>query len=147
MEWNARGMGSLVVVLLLALAIGFVVTFIQRHRRSLVGQRGMSIGADLGALSDQPRARVADVTRIGPDSIRLVLTPEAATDGGPAFPVSDDLVFVVSLGEADSGYQLLQEWRRSGSSLAVVIPPGSRLVRLRSIDSLQPLTLRRVDAD
>ena len=29
--------------------------------------------------------------------------------------------------------------------LAIVMPPDSRIVRLRSIDDLQPLTLRRVD--
>jgi hypothetical protein len=131
-------MGSVVLVLVLALMIGFLVSVIQRRRRSLVGQRGMSIGADLGALSDQPRVRVADLTRVGPESTRLVLTPERAT--------AEDLVFVVSLKEGDSGYQLLEEWQRSSCWVAVVIPPGSRLVRLRSIDSLQPLTLRRLDA-
>ena len=52
----------------------------------------------------------------------------------------------MSLGADDSGFDLLHEWRRSASPLAIVIPPGSRLVRLRSIDSLQPLTLRRLDA-
>ena len=131
-------MGSVVLVVVLALMIGFLVSVIQRRRRSLVGQRGMSIGADLGALSDQPRVRVADLTTIGPESARLVLTPERAT--------AEDLVFVVSLKEGDSGYQLLEEWQRSGSWVALVIPPGSRLLRLRSIDSLQPLTLRRLDA-
>ena len=132
-------MGSVVLVLLLAIIVVFLVSVIQRRRRSLVGQRGMSIGADLGALSDQPRVRVADLEVIGHDSARLVLRPEP----GPA----DDRVFVVSLKEGDSGYQLLEEWQRSESSLAIVIPPGSRLVRLRSIDSLQPLMLRRLDAD
>jgi hypothetical protein len=132
-------MGSVVLVLILALVIGFLVSVIQRRRRSLVGQRGMSIGADLGALSDQPRVRVADLTAIGPESARLVLTPERANP--------EDLVFVVSLKEGDSGYQLLEQWQRSGSQVAIVIPPGSRLVRLRSIDSLQPLTLRRLDPD
>jgi hypothetical protein len=132
-------MGSVVLLVLLALMVGFLVSVIQRRRRSLVGQRGMSIGADLGALSDQPRVRVADLEAIGPDSARLVLSPEPAT--------VEDRVFVVSLKEGDSSYRLLEEWRRSGSSLAIVIPPGSRLVRLRSIDNLQPLTLRRLDAD
>ena len=132
-------MGSVVLVLLLALMVAFLVSVIQRRRRSLVGKRGTSIGADLGALSDQPRVRVADLITIGPDSARLVLTPEPAT--------VEDRIFVVSLKEGDSGYQLLLEWQRAGSSLAIVIPPGSRLVRLRSIDSLQPLTLRRLDVD
>jgi hypothetical protein len=132
-------MGSVVLVALLVLLVGFLVSVIQRHRRSLVGQRGMSIGADLGALSDQPRVRVADLTAIGPKSARLVLTPESGT--------SDDLIFAVSLSKADSNYDLVEEWRRSGASLAIVIPPGSRLVRLRSIDTLQPLTLRRLDID
>ena len=132
-------MGSVVLVLLLALVVAFLVSAIRRRRRSLVGQRGTSIGADLGALSDQPRVRVADLTTIGPGSARLVLRPDPAT--------AEDMVFVVSLKEGDSGYQLLEEWQRSGGLVAVVIPPASRLVRLRSIDTLQPLTLRRLDAD
>jgi hypothetical protein len=132
-------MGNVVLVLVLVLMVGFLVSFIQRRRRSLVGKRGMSIGADLAALSDQPRVRVADLTTVGPRSARLVLTPEPAT--------SEDLVFVVSLSEGESGYQLLQEWQRSASPVAVVIPPGSHLLRLRSIDTLQPLTLHRLDID
>jgi hypothetical protein len=76
-----------------------------------------------------------------------VLTPEESTGDHTGAPRSDDLVFVVSLKEGDSGYELLREWQRSGSSLALVIPPGSRLLRLRSIDNLQPVTLRRLDTD
>ena len=140
-------MANLLVLLLVVLVIAFVVSFVQRRRRGLVAERGTSVGADLGALSDQPRARVRDVSTIGLDSVRLVLTPEAMTADQPGSPTSSDLVFVVELEEGASGYRLLREWQRSGSSLAVVIPPGSRLVRLRSIDDLQPLTLRRLDTD
>jgi hypothetical protein len=31
--------------------------------------------------------------------------------------------------------------------VAIVMPEGSRIVRLRSVDDLQPLTLRRIDGD
>ena len=97
---------------------------------------GSSIGADLGALADQPRVQVVSVTQLGPERARLVLRPEL--EGA-------DLDLVVVLREGELGFELLHDWNRDGSLLAIVIPPGSRLVRLRSIDDLQPLTLRRAD--
>jgi hypothetical protein len=134
---------SVVVVVVVLLAIAVVVSIIQRNRRSLVPQRGSSVGADLGALADQPRVRVESVTRVGPDRVRLVLTPEGTERDGVAAPTSSDLDLVVHLREDEVGFELINEWNRSGTLLAIVIPPGSRLVRLRSIDDLQPLTLRR----
>ena len=70
-------------------------------------------------------------------SVRLALTPEA----GP------DIDLVVSLSEGDFGYQLLRDWQRTRATVAMVMPPESHIVRLRSVDDLQPLTLRRVDSE
>jgi hypothetical protein len=140
-------MTNVVVVLAVLLLAGFAVSFVQRRRRSLVPSRGTSIGADLGALSDQPRVRVRDVVMTGADCARLVLTPETGPIDHPGLMTSPDLEFVVSLRRDDFGFELLQEWKRSASSIAMVTPPNSRLVRLRSIDDLQPLTLRLVDHD
>jgi hypothetical protein len=108
-----------------------------RRRQGLVAQRGTSIGADLGALADQARVRVRSVMKEGPDRVRVVLTPEADPE--------TDLDLVVLLREDEFGFELLHEWKRSERSIAIVMPPDSRIVRLRSIDDLQPLTLRRVD--
>jgi hypothetical protein len=131
---------NVVLVLGILVVVSFVVSVVHRRRRGLVAERGMSIGADLGALGDQPRVHVRAVTREAQDRVRLVLTPEVDSEGS-AF----DLEFVVELRVEDFGNGLLQAWSRSGSPLAIVIPRGSRLIRLRSIDDLQPLTLRRLD--
>jgi hypothetical protein len=138
-------MGTVVVLLVVLLVIGIAVRVLQQRRSSLVPKRGTSIGADLGALSDQPRVRVREVTTIGPDRVRLVLAPETDPADGPGLTTPSDLALVVSLREEEPGFELLHQWKRSASSLAIVIPPDSHLVRLRSIDDLQPLTLRRVD--
>lgn len=105
----------------------------------------MSIGADLRAMADQPRVRVRAVTKEGPDHVHLVLAPERPDDDRSGLVPATDLDLIVALREGDFGFELLHEWHRSGSSLAIVVPPGSRIVRLRSIDDLQPLTLRRAD--
>jgi hypothetical protein len=137
-------MANVALVLVLLILIGLAVSVVNRRRRSLVPQRGTSIGADLGALSDKPRVRVREVATTGPDRVLVVLTPETGP-GDSAGLTPSDLDFVVTLREGESGFELLQEWKRSATSLAIVIPPDSRLVRLRSIDDLQPLTLRRAD--
>jgi hypothetical protein len=136
---------SVVVVLGLGLLIALAWTFIRRRRNSFVPQRGTSIGADLGALSDQPRVRIREVTTTGADRVRLVLTPDSDSVDGPGPEPSPDMELVVALAEDDHGLDLLHDWRRSGAVLAIVLPPGSRLVRLRSVDNLQPLTLHRLD--
>jgi hypothetical protein len=134
----------LIVVVVLAF---YVVSVVRRRQHGLVARRGMSIGADLGALSDQPRVRIRAVTRTGPDRVHVVLSPEPGpVDGAKPRPPSD-LDLDVSLREDEFGFELLHEWKRSERSIAIVIPPGSHIVRLRSIDDLQPLTLRRVDED
>jgi hypothetical protein len=124
-------------VLLAALILfGAAVWWVQRHRRSFVPQRGTSVGADLGAMSDKPRVRVRTLMPVGPGRVHLILEPEGETA---------ELDLVVLLGEGDAGLELLEQWKSAESVLALVLPPGGRLVRLRSIDDLQPLTLRRAD--
>jgi hypothetical protein len=138
-------MANVLIVLVVVLLAGCVLSIVQWRRSSLVPKRGSSIGADLGALFDQPRVRVRAVTMTGPDRVRLVLTPETDPVDRVGVATSSDLDLMVSLREGEFGFEQLQEWLRSASSLAIVIPPDSRLVRLRSIDSKQPLTLRTVD--
>jgi len=132
-----------VALVLIGLLVVWLVVGVLRKRSGIVARRGLSIGADLAAMADQPRVRVQAVRIEGPDRVRLVLTPEAGPDDGQGLATSSDLDLVVSLHQDDFGFELLRKWKRSESSLAIVMPPNSRIVRLRSIDDLQPLTLRR----
>jgi hypothetical protein len=127
---------NIAVVVVIALVVAAVVYRLRRHGDGIVARRGMSIGADLGAMGDRPRVRVRAVTPAGADRVRLLLAPEA---------VAAEMDLVVALGEDEFGFDLLQRWQRSQCLLAIVIPPDSHLVRLRSIDDLQHLTLRRAD--
>ena len=129
-------MASVIVVLVVVVVTAVVVSFVRSRRHGLEAKRGLSIGADLGKLADTPTVIVQAVTLASAENVRVVF---AQADG-------PDLDLVVSLKEDDFGYQLLRQWQRSGSKVAIVMPPDSRIVRLRSVDDLQPLTLRRVDA-
>jgi hypothetical protein len=133
---------NVALVLLLLLLVWYIISFLRR--RGIVARRGLSIGADLGMLADTPRVRVRAVTKAGPDRVRLVLSPEPSPVEGSGLTTSSDLDLVVYLREEEFGFGLLHEWKRAESSIAIVIPPNSPLVRLRSVDDLQPLTLRRV---
>jgi hypothetical protein len=137
-------MKDLFLVLVVVLLAGSVISFMRRRGRTYVAKRGFGVGADLGTLSDKPRVRVEAVTNAGPDQVRIVLRPEPGPGDGPEL-TAPDLDLVVHLREDEFGFELLHEWKRSESSIAIVIPPGSPLVRLRSVDDLQPLTLRQVD--
>jgi hypothetical protein len=134
-------MANVVVLLTVALLVVLAFSFVRRRRHSFVPRRGTSVGADLGALSDQPRVRVQEVALIGPDRVRLLLTPDR--DGETEPTTRSDLDAIVSVRDDQLG--LLRQWQERASPLAIVIPPESRLIRLRSIEDLQPLTLRRVD--
>jgi hypothetical protein len=138
---------NIVLVLVVLVAIGFVVTMVRRRRHGLVAERGTSIGADLGALSDQPRVRVRSVIQVAADRVRVVLTPDTGPDDRPDDRpgASEDLDFTVMLEDDDFGFEMLHKWKRSQDVLAVVLPPDTRIVRLRSVEDLQPLTLRRAD--
>ncbi|MHB8463573.1 MAG: hypothetical protein ACYDH6_06130 [Acidimicrobiales bacterium] len=130
-------MGSVVLLVIIALAVWQIASYLRR-RGGIVPRRGMSVGADLGTLADQPRVRVRTVTPAGPERVQLVLAPELGDQ--------PDLDVVVFLAEGEFGLDLLREWQGSQCLVALVMPSGSRLVRLRSVDDLQPLTLRRDDA-
>jgi hypothetical protein len=127
---------SVLLVLFVALVASLIIRVIRRYRRGLVSERGMSIGADLGSLGDAPQVTVTEVSRTAPDRVRVVLSNEDAALG---FDVT------VALRDSEFGSGQLEEWHQSGERLGIVIPPGSHLIRLRSITSLQHLTLRRVD--
>lgn len=140
-------MATVRVVIVVAVAVGLIMYALQRYRHGIVAERGTSIGADLGALADTPRVLVHDVATAGPDRIRVVLTPASGASVGAGHSSTTGRDLVVRRGDDDFGLGLLQEWQRSGSPIAMVTPPGSRLVRLRSVDDLQHLTLRLVDDD
>jgi hypothetical protein len=121
---------------MVALLVAFLVWYLRlmiRRRDSIVAKRGMSVGADLAAMNAQPRVKVSAVGTIGPDRASLVLHAE---DGA-------DLEMVVGLRDGD--LEMLTEWRDTASLLAMV-RTGRHLIRLRAIESLQPLTLRIEDA-
>jgi hypothetical protein len=127
---------SVAVVIVVALVTWAVVSFVRSRRHGLEAKRGLSIGADLGMLADTPRVVVQAVTTTDPETVRLVLTP----DSGP------DIDLCVMLKEGEFGFDLLRQWQRAHTAVAIVMPSGSHIVRLRSVEDLQPLTLRRVDS-
>jgi len=102
----------------------------------------MGVRADLERMRDAPRATVVELRATGDRTARLVLRP--VTVNGTSGDA--DLEFTVEVGVSDPGWDMLRGWRDEGSVLAVVMPPESSLLRLRGLDDLQPLTLRRLDA-
>ena len=131
-----------------------VAITVWRRRGQLVSQRGMGVRADLERLRDVPRVRVSELTMTAPDVARLALVAapggdrnstdaptDTDTDGGQRL----GLEFSIAMNESDPGYPLLNDWIDRQCVLGVVIPPDSRLIRLRCLEDLQPLTLRRVD--
>ena len=135
-------MSNVILLLALVVVVWFVIALIQRRRRGLVAERGTSVGADLGTMNDQPRVRISTVSGAGPDRVRVVLTPVGLDD--PVVAVTADTELVVFLREDEVGFETLEDWKRRQAALAIVMVPGNELVRLRSVDDLQPLTLRRV---
>ncbi len=133
----------LLLLLFIALGVWIIVSAILRHRSQIVSVRGMSTGADIGRLHDLPRVQVRDLTMTGPESARLTV----ASTGGLDDVVSGgtESSYLVSLSETDPGFGLLHEWIDHQSVLGIVLPPDTRLLRLRSLEDLQPLTLRRLD--
>jgi len=125
------------VLLFVAIAWG-AIWLVRRRKHGLVAMRGTSVGADLGTMNDSPRVRVRAVTSLGADRVHVILSPETNTG-------ESDMDLVVSMNEDEFGFGLLQQWCESQSPLAMVVPPESTLVRLRSVDDLQPITLRRLD--
>ncbi len=85
------------------------------------------------------------MSKAGSGCVLLVLTPDTGPGEDPELAVSPTLEFLVRLDENDFGFRQLYQWEKSHTALAIVLPPDSRIMRLRSIDDLQPLTLRRLD--
>jgi hypothetical protein len=100
----------------------------------------MGVAADFGVLGATPRVHIESITRTGADTARLVVRREGSDN-------PEELTFVVALQEGEFGAGLLEEWRQADSSIAMVIPPNTHILRLRSVDSLQNLTLRRVEVE
>ena len=128
-------MGSVVAIVVVIVVTCAVTWVFRARRRSLVPKRGLGVGADLDGLAETPRVRIRSVTRTAPGRVRVVFDQE----DGP------DMEVMVSLPDDDFGLALLEEWQQDGSAIAIVIPPESQLIRLRSVESLQHLTLRRAD--
>jgi hypothetical protein len=133
--------------------MGVIGVTVWRRRTQLVPQRGMGVRADIGRLRDAPRVRVSEFTKTAPDAARLALQtvrgPDASDSGEPDEPADDDpavtFEFSIAINESDAGFPLLQDWMERQCILGVVLPPDSPLIRLRCLDDLQPLTLRRLD--
>ena len=108
--------------------------------------RGFGMGADIGRLrEDVPRVRVESLIAVGPDRARLTLgsahDPQEPGSGSSGAATE----YWIAMDERDPGFQILREWLDNQSILGLVLPPGSSLIRLRDVDDLQPLTLRRLD--
>ncbi len=134
--------GALAVLIWLVL-VWWVVGVIRKRRTSIVPQRGMSVGADVGRLRDMPRVQVAEVTVLGSDRAHVVLHPVDATHSGD-LRVDDG--FDIWLADRDPALDQLREWRDDQSVLGMATSVDSNIVRLRCIDDLQPVTLRRLDS-
>ena len=114
----------------------------------------MGVRADLARLHDVPRVRVSELTITGPDVARLALvaaqggdadiTEDSADAAGADQGTSVGLEFSIAMNESDPGFPLLHDWIDRQCVLGVVMPPDSRLIRLRCLEDLQPLTLRRL---
>lgn len=140
-------MTTVSVVALAAVLFLCVGAILWRRRGGIVAKRGMSVGADLATMADKRRVVVRAVTNLGSDRVRLLLVPDAESEDGQASATSAELDLVVALNDNEFGFELLQDWKRAASPLAIVMPEGTQIVRLRSIDTLQPLTLRRAEQD
>ena len=106
----------------------------------------MGVRADVERLHDMPRVCVTDLTMTEPDVARLVLAPTTRDDLHASDTDIVEFEFLIAINESEYGFALLRQWREHQSVLGVVIPPESRIIRLRSLDDLQPLTLRRLDS-
>jgi hypothetical protein len=140
-----------IALLVWSVAAVVIAITIWRRRKQLVSVRGMGVRADLMRLQEVPRVRVSNLKMTGPDAAHLALVsaPEGSGDGGeePAPTKEEDAIgleFSIEMNESEPGWDLLREWIERQCVLGCVIPPDSRLIRLRCLEDLQPLTLRRL---
>jgi hypothetical protein len=133
-------------------AAAVIAITIWRRRAQLVSVRGMGVRADLTRLHEVPRVRVSELTMTGPNAAHLALV--AATESNGDGTESEEMTyeegsigleFSIEINESEPGWELLREWMQDQCVLGCVIPPDSRLIRLRCLDDLQPLTLRRLE--
>jgi hypothetical protein len=134
-----------------SVAAACIVITIWRRRAQLVSVRGMGVRADLIRLHEVPRVRVRELTMTGPDAAHLALiaAPDEGDGNGeePAPPTEEGAIgldFSIEMNESEPGWGLLQEWMERQCVLGCVLPPDSRIIRLRCLEDLQPLTLRQV---
>ncbi len=134
-------------VIALVLVNYYAVRAVWRRRARLVPVRGYGPAADVGRLrEDVPRVRVRALTVLGPDEARLTLGPvpdREESTGGSDGPETE---YRIALDGRDPGFAILSDWLDDQTVLGAVLPEGTALIRLRSVDDLQPLTLRRLDA-
>lgn len=133
-------------------AAAVIAITIWRRRAQLVSVRGMGVRADLTRLHEVPRVRVTELTMTGPNAAHLALV--TATASGEDDTESEEMTyeegpigleFSIEMNESEPGWGLLREWMQHQSVLGCVVPPDSRLIRLRCLEDLQPLTLRRLE--
>ncbi|HTD50923.1 MAG TPA: hypothetical protein VK771_10005 [Acidimicrobiia bacterium] len=129
-----------------SVVIGFVASEVWRRRARLFNRHGMGMHADVERLYQLARVCVSGLTMTGRDVARLGLSRNHANNH---IDRTLDMVegdYLVALKESDSEFELLHRWLEHQNVLGVVLPPQSRIIRLRCLDDLQPLTLRRLDA-
>jgi hypothetical protein len=142
-----------IALLVWSVAAVVIAITIWRRKAQLVSKRGMGVRADLLRLHEVPRVRVKDLTMTGPDAARLALVAadvngvdgESEERERPHEEGSIGLEFSIEINESEPGWPLLREWIERQCVLGCVMPPDSRIIRLRCLEDLQPLTLRRLD--
>ncbi|MBV8951852.1 MAG: hypothetical protein JOZ99_13325 [Actinobacteria bacterium] len=127
-------MGSVIALVLLLFLVWVVFRTIRTRGHGVVSRRGTGVLADRAALAEQPVARVVSVVKAAEDRVDLVLATEAG-----------NVPLAVNLGTDAAAFDLLHEWKRSGTEVAYVMPAGSHILRMRSVQDLQPVTLRLAD--
>jgi hypothetical protein len=137
---------AFISLLVCSVAACVIVITIWERRAQLVSLRGIGLRGDIELLHDVPRVRVRELTMTDPDTARLAMVAAHGHDDS----YTDDralvgLEFSIAMNESDPGFPLLREWESRECVLGIVIPPDSQLIRLRCLEDLQPLTLRRVD--
>jgi hypothetical protein len=142
---ETRAITILLLLIGMALVTWVVFSAILRRRTQLISVRGMSTTADIGRLNDMPRVQARDLTMTGSDSARLTVVTPSDAEGARSGAGGTETEFLIAINDGDPGFAILNQWIEDQSVLGMVVPPESRLLRLRCLDDLQPLTLRRLD--
>jgi hypothetical protein len=89
--------------------------------------------------------RVSNVMMTGPDVALLGLVSTSPTGRETIADDATERVYLIWTSEQDSGFALLREWLDRQNVLGIVVLLASKIIRLRCLEDLQPLTLRRSD--